>query len=369
MKSKIISIMTIIIIVASAIILTPQITSNEKTIKIGSILILTGEGASWGIAEKNGIDMAIERINSEDGINGKIIEVIHENDKSDPKESISAFRKLVDQDSVKFIIGTTWSHTGLPLVNMSDKNKIIMISPSLGMKEFNEGSDYLFNTWPHDYILSERLAEIVYNKGHRNVAVIGAQQVWVKDQTNAFTKKFKSLGGTIGLIFEPNTADRNLNTEALRIKENKNVDALVFLTDGVQVGTIMAQKIKEIGIDLPSYSVTLSQDDITSSKSAYDSTIFLTSLTPSSEFENEYKEKYGMDIEIGADSAYDAVMMLAQAMKETNSTDTTTIANYMNSIKEYHGVSGSLISDGKGGFTKEYVAKLIVNGIPTAVEI
>ena len=360
----------IIIVLAIALFFGNQITgdlSTEKEIKIGSILILSGEGASWGNAARNGIDLAVDDINSNGGINGKYLSVNHQDDKSDPKEALNAFRKLVDVDGIKFIIGTTWSHTGLPLKELATEKKVLMVSPSLGVKEFNEYSKYLFNTWPHDFILSEQLADLVYKKGHRRIAVFGNQNIWVKDQTNAFKKRFEGLGGIVDLILEPNTEDTNLRPEVLKIKES-NVDA-VILTNGVMnSGPIAAKRMKEIGIGLPLYSLSLDKNIIASANSAYDDLVYLTFLTPKKEFEKRYKEKFSVDIDIGGDSAYDAVMMLTKAMKETRSTDTEKIQEYLNGIKSYDGVSGKIISDGKGGFTKEPITMEIKNGEPIKLE-
>ncbi len=212
----------IVAILLSTLLLDACMTRKEKTaepIKIGSIL--TGEGAAWGIAAKNGIDMAVEEINADGGINGRPLKVIHEDDQSDPKKAITAFQKLTDIDKVRIIIGTSWSNTGLAVAPLADENEVLMISPSLGVKEFNEGSRFLFNTWPHDYRLSEALADHVYAQGHRKVALIGAKQVWVEDQTRAFTQRFTKLGGSIVVLVEPDPADRNPYADALKIAAQK----------------------------------------------------------------------------------------------------------------------------------------------------
>ena len=324
-------------------------------------MILSGEGSSWGTAERNGIDMAVDKINSDGGINGRPIKIVYQDDRGDPTTAVSAFRNLVDEQGINIIIGTTWSRTGLAVAPLANSSRVVMVSPSLGVAQFNEQSPYLFNVWPHDYLLSEQLAEAVFERNYRNVAVIGAQEVWVSDQTIAFNRRFTSLGGNISLLFEPETTNRDMRTEAAKIK-NSNVDAIVYLTDGVQVGTIMAQRVKEQGIEKPSFSVTLTQDDITASRNAYDGTVFMTSLTPSPEFEADYKNRFEKELEIGGDSAYDVVMLLAQAIQETNSTDSEQVARYLRSVKTYSGMSGRLTADGRGGFTKPYAARLIVNG-------
>ena len=92
--------------------------------------------------------------------------------------------------------------------------------------------------------------------------------------------------------------------------------------------------------------------------------IFPTSLTPTQDFATKYKAKYNSEVEIGADSAYDAVMMIAEGMKATNSTDPEKVKVYLANIKTYSGASGTLTSDGRRAFTKPYVLKVVHNGIP-----
>ncbi|HLD04268.1 MAG TPA: ABC transporter substrate-binding protein [Candidatus Nanoarchaeia archaeon] len=343
-----------------------QSSTQQDTIEIGSILILTGDGASWGIAARNGMDMAAEKINQEGGILGKKLILVHEDDGSDPKRALSAFQKLTDINHINLIVGTTWSHTGLPLVQRADEKKVIMVSPSLGVKEFNEGSKYLFNIWPHDYLLSEELAKQVYGKGHRKVAIFSAQQVWVKDQTDAFRKEFEKLGGKIQLVVEPDPDDKELRAEALKISAHKDIDAII--NPHIQAADIIAKRLKEAGVKVPIYSVALDNAIIQASQGAMDGTIFLTSLTPSLDFEKAYKEKYDMELDIGADTGYDAVMLLAQAIKAVGSTDSNKIADYLGSLKEYDGASGHLTFDGKRGVTKPFVAKQVMKGVAMTID-
>ena len=357
MKNKIFGVVLIMV----TLLLIVGCSPSEKVIEIGNIGIISGQGASWGVAAKNGIDLAVAEINADGGINGKMLVANHQDDKGDSKEAINAFNNLVDVKGIKIIIGTTWSSTGMPLANLADSKKVLLISPSLGKPEFNEGSDYIFNTWPHDYILSKNLADYVYEKGHRNVALIGAEELWVKDQTNAFKQRFEELGGEVSVLVEPLPDQKDVGTEALKIKNGKTVDALVSTTDGILVGALVAKRAKEIGVDLPIYSITIDADAIAAAGGAYEGMEFLTFLNPTTEFKQKYEAKYGT-LDIGAPSAYDAVMMIADAIKKTGSEDPTKLQEYLNTVKEYDGASGKLVADGKGGFTKEGATRKIVNG-------
>ncbi len=342
---------------------TKPVETDTGDIKIGSILILSGEGASWGEATKNGIDLAIKDVNEAGGINGRMLTVIHEDNASEPQKAISIFRKLTESDGVKYIIGPNWSNSGEPLVELADKAKTVMISPTLGVREFNEGSKYLFNTWPHDDLLSGKLADYVYEKGYRNVAVFGAQQVWNKQQTDAFVKRFTELGGKIALKYEPTIDTKDQRTEVLKVKADKSIDAVILTNAGYSLADITAEELKDFKVSLPLFSITIDQQLISTCHGACDGMTFLTFLTPTAAFEQKYKAAYnGREVEIGADSAYDAVMMLAEAMKATKSTDTEKVSAYLAGIKQYSGASGNLTSDGKRGFTKPYIIKKVVDG-------
>lgn len=340
---------------------------KKLPLRLGSILILTGEGSSWGIASKNGIDMAVERLNSNGGILGRKVEVVHQDDQATPKNSISAFRHLVDVEKVHFVIGPNWSNLGIPLIEMAEKTKTIVISPSLGVAKFNEANKYLFNTWPHDYLLSEQLAEHVFRKGLRSVALVGAEHVWVREQTEAFKNRFERLGGKVSFLTEPLPGTQDLRTEALRIKSTPDIDAVVSTTDGVLVGSLVAKELKQLGVRVPLFSITLDQSAIDASQGGFEGLEFLTFLTPRSEFQTAYEARFKTPIDIGADSAYDAVMMLAQAITDAGSYNTDLVSAKLSAIREYAGMSGSLRSDGRRGFEKRFAIKRVVNGRPTDI--
>ena len=335
---------------------------EQETFTIGSISILSGEGAAWGTAARNGIAMAVDQINAKGGVLGKKLLVDYQDDQGDPKKTLAAFRELTDVVGVKFIIGPTWSRNGLTLIDAASQKKIVLISPSLGMAKFNESSEFLFNTWPHDYITSEKLAEYVFNKGQRNVALVGAEDAWVKEQAAAFRRRFESLGGKVAFVTEPLPATSDLRTEALKISKIAGIDGFVSTTDGVIVGSLVAKALKELNFNIPMYSVTLDQSAIEAAQGGFEGLEFLTFLTPNEEFKAAYESRFITPIDIGADSAYDAVIMLVDAITKANSTDPTVVAHELAKVKRFPGASGVLVSDGKRGFTKEFALKKVVDG-------
>ena len=358
MKSttKIIVGLSVIVILISMI--GYNVINRDESIKVGSILILSGSGASWGETAKNSIELAVQDIN-QNKILSKEIKVIYEDDQGDPSKTVTAFSKLTNSDDVDFIIGPTWSRSAVaikPLIN-----NVVVISPSVGSAEFNQGNEFIFNTRQHDYILSQNLAQYVFNKGFRQAAVLSAQDVYNIEQANAFKVEFEKLGGSVQITLEPQRNQADVRGELLKVKENQEIDVIILTTGGQEVTSTFGRQMKELQIDLPVFSLTLDQTVIDNCKGACDNWVFLSAFTPTPEFQEKYKTVYGKNVEIGGDSAYDAMVMLALAMKETGSTDPKIIAQHLSQIKEYEGVSGHLFADGEGGFTKNYVVKGIRN--------
>jgi branched-chain amino acid transport system substrate-binding protein len=339
---------------------TGQTTGATAEIPIGAILILSGPGAAWGQSSVNGAQLAIEDINDAGGIGGKRLRLITEDTSGDPKTAIAAYQKLRDSDDTQFIIGTTWSREGLAVAPIAAQDDVVVVSPSLGVAAFNEQGENLFNVWPHDALLSAKLAEVVFADGHRKVAVMSAQDPWVADQTAAFAQRFTELGGET--IIEEVTLDDKSQLQSCTKLMAADVDTIVF-TNTI-TGDIAARRLQELGSRRPMYAITMGADTIKASAGAFDGLRFLSSLTPSPAFQARYAATYpGQVLDVGADSSYDAVMLLAQAMRETGSEDPATIAAYIRGVETFEGSSGTLVFDGQGGVTKEFQEFEVVEGV------
>jgi branched-chain amino acid transport system substrate-binding protein len=367
MKNKKTTIVAILITILLIIgIVNVKSGNDQKIIKIGAVLIMSGDGASLGEATVNGMNLAIKDINNQGGLLGKKLEAVVEDDQGDPAKTVTAFRKLTDAEGIKFIIGPTWTKNGLAIKDLVKDT--VVISPTLGVAAFNEASPYIFNTYTHDYILSEKLAEMMIKDGHKNIAILGAQDPWVKDQTITIKNKIEQLGGHAIFINEPLVSSTDVRTDLLKLKNTPGVDAIAITSDGYSITSVYGRQMREIGIKLPVYGVTMDKQTISTCEGSCDGWIYLSGLTPNKDFEERYKKEYGIEIEGGADTAYDSVMLIAQGIKNTNGLDTTKIQEYIHTITEYKGQSGDLKSDGKGGFTKEFALMGIKDNKPYKIK-
>ena len=323
---------------------------NEKTpIKIGSILMLSGVGADYGESSKQGIDLAVKEINREGGILGRKIEVTHEGNKGDSsKDAVSAFLKLQAQ-GVKLIVGPNWTPSGLALAPMVTDTNAILISPSLGSEKFAEAHKNIFNIWPPDKNGTYALAEYMYKKGHRRVAVLGSTQVWESDQAHFFKEKFKSLGGIVTVFELPSVENKDLQTEAVKMLQSKS-DA-VLLTNYGQM-SVAAKRLRVVGSKVPLYAVLMDETTVEKANGALEGVEFVTFYSPTDTFKEKYKKEYGKDPRVSADTAYDVIYLIKKAIENAGTSNIEEVQKELSKIKTWSGASGDFKFDEQGGIIK-----------------
>ncbi|MDO8582517.1 MAG: ABC transporter substrate-binding protein [bacterium] len=322
---------------------------TNEPINIGAILILSGDGASAGENSKQGADLAVEEINAAGGINGRpIVMSYQDNPGDDTKSAVSALQNLINQD-IKLVIGTNWTPSGLAIAPLACEKGAVVISPSLGVKEFNETCDYLFNVWPHDDVLSEKLGEWLYTKGYRRIAVLGSVQEWENQQAVAVKKGFEKAGGTLSIFEITQKDEKDFKTAAAKIK-GANPDGVVFTNYTYE--QLAARRLRELGVKVPFYSVLIDDDKIKNAAGAFEGAIAVTWFSPSSDFIAKFVAKYGEQPDLASDTSYDAVRLIAQAIEKTGSTDPKAVKDYLGKLTTYNGASGMLQFDGRRGVTK-----------------
>jgi len=218
-KTTIWAIIVVLIIVIAGYLLYQnqvQVQDEKEPIQIGAIFMLTGLGSSQGEQSKLGTELAVKEINESGGINGRKIVMQYEDDKSDdPSEALTAFRKLLF-DNVEIIIGPNWSSCGQALAPVACEKKTLLISPSVGISGFAKECNYIFNLWPSDYKNSKSLGEFVVELGYKNVAILGSEQVWEKEQADAVKEGVEENGGNVTSLIITLRDETDFRTDILR---------------------------------------------------------------------------------------------------------------------------------------------------------
>lgn len=350
----IISIFTIIILLAGCGSEKPDKTAADRNepFKLGAILIQTGTGSFWGNNSRKGVEVALEELNKAGGILGRKVKLILEdNPGNEPKSAVSAYQKLVTLDKTKFIIGPTWSTSSNAVAPAAADKDVVMISPSTGMATFNEAADNLFNVWPHDCEGAYALAEYAIKNGYTTAALFAVQDDWYIGMANFFKERFEKLGGEIKLSEQMLRSGKSFMTEATKLLHS---DAqIAFLSIDFDMMGTFAMRARELGAKQKFLTTLMDADILASAGDALDGTIFVTYDEPTNEFKKTYKAFHNEEPGITADTAYDAVMILAKAIENANSFDTKTVVEKLLKTKDYRGASGIINFDAHGGVVKK----------------
>lgn len=320
------------------------IDSGVGPIKIGLISPLTGSAASIGIANKNAVELAVKEINEEGGINGRQLQLIVEDSKNvDPKEATTAMQKLVNVDKVisVFNIGSGATLASHPV---AEESKVVHFGIASNPK-ISDAGDYLFRVCPADDYAGKVAAKYIKETMKINrVAVLKCDNDWCTGLADSFVSSYTSLGGEI-LIQEQIKVDTpDARTELAKIKD-KNPELVYFTGYPGETVTVFKQA-KELGINVPFFGGDAWTDDsIAKETQGTVGKVYFT--TPSSSYTQEFADKIGGNVAIGAAESYDSVHILAQVMKKVG-TDTEKIKNELYKVRNYKGQSGIIGIDAKG---------------------
>jgi branched-chain amino acid transport system substrate-binding protein len=111
---------------------------EEETLTIGSVVPLSGTAAAYGEAYKRSADLAIEEINEAGGVQGRQVELVIEDDGSDPAQGVAAVRRLIQREGVNVIFGGTYTPPTLAEFNAAIKSNVIFWSPGSSAPELTE---------------------------------------------------------------------------------------------------------------------------------------------------------------------------------------------------------------------------------------
>jgi len=356
----ILGIVVLVIIVVLVVIFYKP--AAKGTIKIGVILDLTGPASSDNLRTKKGLDLALEEINR-DGINGRKIELVWEDDKCDAKEGVSAFYKMMSLYKFPVIIGGSCSSVTLAIAPIAEQNKIVLISPYSSNPQLTNAGDYIFRTAPSDIFEGNLEAEfIAKNLSLKSIGILYVNNDYGKGLADVLSSRFESLGGEV-LIKEPYALDTSdFRTHLIKIK-NKNPE-LIYIA-GYQKALInIVKQIQELGFNGRVVANSLMDDpQIIKEVDSAGEGIIIGSVffDPIEEFQSKFQNKYGEKAGTLDACGYDTLKLIANAIeKEGYNPDGIKKALYK---IDYNGALGHLTFDKNGDIVwPKLTIKTVKNG-------
>ena len=152
-------------------------------IKVGVILPLSGEVASYGSDCKDGILFA----KALDSLN---IEYVFEDSKGDPKTAIAAYNKLTTVDKVEYVIGDMFSNTTLSLSPLAKKQQKLLVSPTASSKDISKDNIYALSVFPCESYESKLVADFA-KKQYSKIGVLYEKVAAAQAMRDAYVSEFE----------------------------------------------------------------------------------------------------------------------------------------------------------------------------------
>ena len=351
--------------------------SDATTFKIGGIGPTTGDNAIYGTAVENGIQLAVDEINADGGINGYQIEYQFEDDQSDSEKSVNAYNTLKDW-GMQMLVGTVTSTPCVAVVEESHADNMFQFTPSataVDSIQYDNAfrmcfSDPSQGTVSADYIADNGLAQkiaIIYNSS--DTYSTGIYQ--------NFATEAEARGLEI-VAAEAFTADSKTDF-SVQIQKAKDSGAeLVFLPIYYQEASLILAQADRAGF-APKWFGVDGMDGILNVEgfdgSLAEGLMFLTPFTPNAEdeatqtFVANYEEAFGdTPIQFAAD-AYDCMYVIKTAVEQADITPDMSISDICDAMKTamteitIDGLTGKQITWGEDGEpSKEPTVVVIENG-------
>lgn len=362
------------IIIASLIVFSGCAKEEEKEIKIGVILPLTGDLADPGGKSLNGIKLAIDAYNEK---KPRIpIKLFVEDSKANPVDGVNAMRKLVDVNHIKLIIGDMTSGVTLALAPIAEQEHVVVLAPGASNPKVREAGDYIFRNWASDNFDGEVMAKYLINSlGKKRAAVIYINNEYGTGLANAFEKTFVEYGGRVILKENYDQGSSDFRNILAKMRE-ANVDC-VYLPGHPRENGILVRQLKEMRISttLTANLSVETPDFYNIAKEAGDGIFFSTPAFDLSsneqnikKFIENYQAKYNSKPDATAGHSYDAANIMLQAIRMADY-DISKVKDQLYKIKDFPGVTGNTTFDDHGDVVKPVMIKrLNKNGSSIIIE-
>ena len=346
---------------------------SGDTIKVGANFELTGNVANYGNATIEGLQLAIDEANEAGGINGKKIELVSVDDKSEAAESINAATKLISDDDVKVIVGPATTGLVLAETQTATDAKVPIIAPCATSPEATvengKVKPYVFRSCFIDPQQGEVMATFAAKELKAKTAVIYVDNSsdYSKNLGKVFKEKFEAAGGKVVMEEAFLQKDQDFKATLTKLK-TANADVMFVPAYYEEVGKIVKQA-REMGIN----SAILGTDGWDDTKvvdiagaDALNNTFFSTHYSEKDAevqgFIEAYKKKYNHAPNVFAALGYDAGKMLVDALKRAGSNDTEKIREALEATKDLKVGTGTISMDKNHNPIKTAVILEMKNG-------
>jgi branched-chain amino acid transport system substrate-binding protein len=329
--------------------------SAADTIKIGLTAEMTGPNAESGAYQVNGATLALDEINKAGGVLGKQLELKVEDTQSNNNGAVNALSRLGSEGNIVAVIGPVRSTQIQAMAPTLTKMGVPMLIGGTDPGLTHAGNPWLFRARPNDSYSARVIAEFGVNGlGKKKWAIIHATDAFGTGGKNSLVDSLKALGVAPVLVqgFTSNTQD--FTPVVLAIKQSGADVIATYIPNSTDVG-IFSKQLRQLGVTAPwvgSPSVATTTAMKLGQEALY-GTYAIADFTPGANAEaqsysQKYRDRFKVEPDFYSSWAYDAVHLLANAIKAKNGTKPADLKAAFHAVKGWKGVEGAYQFDQNG---------------------
>lgn len=344
---------------------------DSDVVKIGVFEPMTGSSAAGGQLEVEGIKLANKLYPT---VLGKKVELVFSDNKSDKVEAATAASNLVEQENVNAIIGSWGSGNSMAAGDIVMEGKVPTVGATCTNPLVTVGNDYYFRVCFIDPFQGKVMAKYASEKlKAKKVAILqDVSSDYSVGICKFFTDSFIEATGDKDAIVAKakyNTGDQDFSAQLTNIKTS-NPD-VIFAPGNFTEGALIIKQARQLGITTPIIGGDTweTPEFITIGQDAVEGTVFSTffaSETPitdeSKVFLDAYRQEYQKEPSAATALAYDAYLVILDAIKRADSTDPVKIRDEIAKTKNFPGAAGMITIDENNNAVKDAVLKVIKDG-------
>lgn len=333
-----------------------QELDTENPIKIGYVGALSGDTALWGQAGLNGMELTAKQINEDGGILGREVQVIGLDGKGAPDDSVTAYKKLVEEEGVSAVVGTNFSSCNIAIAAVADELKVPVIATAASNDLVTVDADgslhpYSFRLCFIDSYMGYLAGSYAYNElGLKTCALI-------TDVTDSYSTSvgqymvdtFTELGGELVASEEAQNGDNDFRAQLTKIAAAQ--PNVLFIPWNYENVCLIAQQARELGIE----GVFFGADGwdttelIELSNGALEGCYYVSrpgfNLPEAAAYGEVYQKEYNVALEAECLYGNDGVMWIKQAIEAAGSDDPTAIRDQLEATTSFDGLLGHMSID------------------------
>ncbi|MDE2020423.1 MAG: ABC transporter substrate-binding protein [Patescibacteria group bacterium] len=344
---------------------------------IGFMGSLTGDAAAYGEPQRNAVELAVKEINSKGGIDGRLVQVVYEDDGCSGTGGASAAQKLVNINHVQVILGGTCSNATLTALPIVTADKVAMVTGSATSPDLIDKSAYFFRTFPNDSQQGVTLADGAFvGKHYQTAAIIAEETPYALGVAKAFSTRFSADGGTVVGMEQFTSDTTDFHSIILKIRAEKADSVLISAQTNANASRILSQMrgigwkphllVNDIVIaDAPTVSQNAAEME-----GALGATFVLPDSAKLTAFRSAYTAAYGgtsVPYENYTSAVYDSVYLVADAIKAVGYDGTKIAAWARTHVKDWQGASGSITIGANGERESGFSLLTVHNGNATPI--